>query len=65
MPEDEAEFGILEPTGPDQFLDVLHIAAVADFRPEVLKWRPSRNELGQVVAPAVVCLTASPPAPAL
>jgi pyruvate kinase len=29
---------------------------------EVLKWRPSRNQLGQVVAPAMICLTAEPQA---
>ena len=28
--------------------------------PEVLKWQPSRNQFGQVVAPAVVCLSAEP-----
>lgn len=30
--------------------------------PEVLKWRPSRNSLGQVVAPAVICLSSEPEA---
>lgn len=29
---------------------------------EVVKWRPSRNQLGQVVAPAMICLTAEPQA---
>jgi len=28
--------------------------------PEVLKWRPSRNQLGQVTAPAVICLSSEP-----
>ena len=27
-----------------------------------MKWRPSRNQLGQVVAPAVICLSAEPQA---
>jgi len=27
---------------------------------EVVKWRPSRNQLGKVVAPAMVCLSAEP-----
>jgi pyruvate kinase len=30
--------------------------------PEVLKWRPSRNQLGQVVAPVVICLSSEPQA---
>ena len=28
--------------------------------PEVMKWHPSRNELGQVVAPAMVCFSSVP-----